>query len=64
MRVMATPLGLHGEEYLLLDFGQGSGEQRWASAAHLIGVVVRFWRDFSNRFRPTVALIHSEHHVF
>lgn len=33
-------------------------------AAHLIEVVVRFWRDFFKKFRATVALVHSEHHAF
>jgi chromosome segregation ATPase len=39
------------------------GLTRWIPAAHLIDVVIRFWRDFFKRFRPTVALVHSEHHV-
>jgi hypothetical protein len=60
----SMPLGLHGEGYLLLDLGEGAGEQRWLPAAHLIEVVVRFWRDFFKRFRPTVALVHSEYHAF
>jgi hypothetical protein len=56
--------GLQGLGCLLLDLGNGAGEGRWLPAAYLLEVVVRFWRDFFRRFKPTVSLVHSEHHPF
>ncbi len=60
----SLPLGLQGEGYLLLDLGEEAGEHRWLPVAQLIEVVVRFWRDFFIKFRPTVNLAHSKHHPF
>ena len=60
----SMPAGLQGEGYLLLDLGEEAGEHRWLPVAHLLEVVVRFWRDFFIKFRPTAALIHSKHHAF
>jgi hypothetical protein len=60
----SLPVGLHGEGYLLLDLGGETGEHRWLPVAHLIEIVVRFWRDFFTQFRPTANLTHSKHHPF
>lgn len=58
------PVGSHGQGYLLLDLGESAGEHRWLPAAHLLEVIVRFWRDFFRKFRPTANLTHSKHHAF
>jgi hypothetical protein len=60
----SIPVGLHGQGYLVLDLGEKAGEHRWIPTAHLIEVVVRFWRDFFKMFLPTVTLTHSKHHAF
>ena len=39
------------------------GDQRYLTAAALLEVIVRFWRDFLMRYRPDLDLIHSVHHV-
>jgi hypothetical protein len=41
-----------GKGHLLLDHGPGSGPHRWQTAASLIDVVVRFWREFFSRHHP------------
>jgi len=38
--------------YLLIDYGAGAGEHRWKTAAALLDVVVRFWREIFARFHP------------
>ena len=42
----------HGPGYLLIDYGAGSGQHRWRTAAALLDVVVRFWREFFARYHP------------
>ena len=58
----SMPIGLQGKGYLLLDLGEDAKEHRWLPAAYLIEIVIRFWRDFFIRFRPTANLNHSKHH--
>jgi hypothetical protein len=41
-----------GKGHLLLDFGAGTGEHRWKTAASLIDAVVRFWRQFFAQYHP------------
>lgn len=55
--------GGYGTAYLLVDLGEGVGEWRLKPAAHLLEVVVRFWRDFFQAYRPEAAVQHSPHHV-
>jgi len=59
----SIPVGPQGEGYLLLDFGEGAGEQRYMTAACLLEVVVRFWRDFFRKYQPALNLPASRHHV-
>jgi hypothetical protein len=42
----------HGKGYLVIDYGEGAGEHRWKTAADLLEVVVRFWREFFARYHP------------
>ena len=42
----------HGNGYLLIDYGEGIGPHRWKTAAALLDVVVRFWREFFARYHP------------
>lgn len=56
-------IGGYGTSYLLVDLGEGIGEARFQPAAHLLEVVVRFWRDFFRTHRPDVTVQHSPHHV-
>lgn len=56
------------EEDGLDEFGEPTdapdgGDQRYLTAAALLEVIVRFWRDFFMRHRPDLKLIHSVHHV-
>lgn len=57
------PMGLNGRGYLLIDYGEGAAEHRWQPAAHLLEVVVRFWRDFFKTYRPAPDIPVSSHHV-
>ena len=45
-------VGPYGQGYLLIDYGEGAGEHRWQPAAHLLEVVVRFWREFFDKYHP------------
>jgi hypothetical protein len=56
-------LGPYGKGYLVLDFGEAAGNQRWLPAAHLLEVVLRFWRDFFLKYLPSEDLPVSRHHV-
>lgn len=56
-------MGPYGHAYLLLDLGEGAGEHRWMSAASLLEVVVRFWRDFFRVYQPSERLPVSRYHV-
>nr|WP_172691320.1 hypothetical protein [Agrobacterium tumefaciens]ASK44685.1 hypothetical protein [Agrobacterium tumefaciens] len=56
-------VGPYGKGYLVIDWGQEAGDQRWLPAAHLLEVVVRFWRDFFQRYLPSADLPVSRHHV-
>ena len=56
-------VGPYGKGYLLIDYGEGAGEHRWMPAAHLLEVVVRFWRDFFKKYRPGEDIPVSKHHV-
>jgi hypothetical protein len=57
-------IGPYGHGYLLIDLGEGAGEdQRYLSAISLIEVCVRFWRDFFRLHRPDIFLEHSTHHT-
>ena len=55
--------GPYGQRYLLIDYGEGSGEHRWQPDAHLMEYVVRFRRDFFRAYRPIADLPVSKHHV-
>jgi hypothetical protein len=41
-----------GKEFLIFDFGPEHAEHRWVPAATLFEVVVRFWRDFFEKYAP------------
>jgi hypothetical protein len=56
-------VGPYGQGYLLIDYGEGAGVHRWQPAAHLLEIVVRFWRDFFRAYRPSADLPASKHHV-
>lgn len=56
-------VGPHGHAYLLLDFGEAAFEHRYRPAVDLLEVVVRFWRDFFNTYRPQMNVTPSKHHV-
>lgn len=56
-------IGPYGQGYLLIDYGEDAGEHRWQPAAHLLEIVVRFWRDFFKAYRPSANLPASKHHV-
>lgn len=56
-------VGPYGRGYLLIDYGESAGEHRWMPAAHLLEVVVRFWRDFFKKYRPNEDIPVSKHHV-
>lgn len=58
----ALPVGLQGGGCLILDLGEADGEHRWLPVAYVIEIVVRFWRDFFMKFRPSETLVHSKHH--
>lgn len=56
-------MGPFGQSYLLIDFGEDAAEHRFYTAAALLEVVVRFWRDFFKKYRPIAAMPVSKHHV-
>lgn len=56
-------VGPYGKGYLVIDCGEDAAENRWLPAAHLLEVVVRFWRDFLRKYRPDLDLPVSKHHV-
>jgi len=56
-------IGPYGEGYHLIDYGEDAGDCRWQSAAHLLEVVVRFWRDFFRTYRRGADLPFSKRHV-
>jgi len=56
-------IGPYGRGYLLIDYGEGAGEHQFQPAAHLLEVVVRFWRDFFRADRPSPDLSESKHHL-
>lgn len=62
IKVYGEGPGVFGAGYLLVDFGEGAGELRWQTAAQLLELVVRFWRDFFANYRPTT-VSPSSHHV-
>jgi hypothetical protein len=53
----------HGKGCLFIDFGEGTGPHRWGTAAALLEVVVRFWRDFFKTHHPSPDLPVSKHHL-
>lgn len=55
-------IGVFGSGYLIIDYGEGAREHRWQSATQLLEIIVRFWRDFFNTYRPTT-MPPSIHHV-
>lgn len=55
-------VGPYGKGYLLIDFGVNS-EPQFRSAAQLLEVIVKFWRDFFKTYRPSIDLPISKHHV-
>ena len=59
----SLPVGQNGEGYLVLDLGEAAGDARWLPAVTVIEVVVRFWRDFFRKFRPSENLPESKYHV-
>jgi hypothetical protein len=42
----------HGNSCLLIDYGEGSGQHRWRTAAALLDEVARFWREFFALHHP------------
>lgn len=56
------------DEFILDEYGEpddaahDGGDQRFMTAASLLEVCVRFWRDFFTKYRPDLTLTHSEHH--
>jgi len=56
-------MGPFGKGYLVIDLGEDAAEQRWLPAAHLLEVVVRFWRDFFRKYLPSDNQPVSPHHV-
>jgi hypothetical protein len=50
--VGAYGLGPYGIPYLVVDHGEGAGEDRFRTVADLLEVVVRFWRDFLRVHSP------------
>jgi hypothetical protein len=66
IRIHGGPLGLgpSGQGCLLIDYGEGAGElHRFQPVAHLLEIVVRFWRDFFWKYRPNMDLPESRYHV-
>jgi len=59
----SLPVGPKGKGYLILDLGKDAGEHRWLPMAHLLEVVVRFWRDFFRFYGPTENVLASRHHA-
>jgi hypothetical protein len=59
----SLPVGANAEGYLVIDIGEAAGETRWLPATHGIEAVVRFWRDFFRKYRPSETLPVSRHHV-
>jgi hypothetical protein len=55
--------GPYGQGYLILDFGEEAGADRWKPAASYLEVVVRFWRDFFRAYLPDPNLPASKHHA-
>jgi hypothetical protein len=49
-----------GKEFLLFDFGPEAAENRWLPAAMLLEVVVRFWREFFEKYAPPLPSETSE----
>lgn len=55
--------GTYGKPYLLVDLGSGLPDDgRFMSAASLLEVVVRFWRDFLRANRPNPDRVDSGNH--
>ena len=42
-------IGPFGKSYLLIDWGEAAGDQRWKTARDLLGDVVKFWDNFFMR---------------
>jgi hypothetical protein len=42
----------HGSGCLLIDYAEGTGTYKSRTAAALLDVVVRFWREFFSRYHP------------
>lgn len=59
----SIPFGKDGKGYLVLDLGENAEEHRWLPAAHLLEVVVRFWRDFFRHYLHETSLPVSVHHA-
>lgn len=57
------PTGPYGKGYLIFDLGEDAQEHRIQPVAHILEVVVRLWRDFLRRYRPTDDIPVSRHHV-
>jgi hypothetical protein len=54
------PYVTDGPEFLIFDFGPEAAEHRWLPAAMLLEVVVRFWREFFEKYAPPVSISKSE----
>lgn len=60
----SMPVGPKGQGYLILDLGEGAApETRWMPVAHILEVVLRFWRDFFRYYRPGEEFPASRHHL-
>jgi hypothetical protein len=60
----SLPVGPEGKGYLLIDFGPEAGDHRWLTAASLLEVVVRFWRDFFRKFHANGPNLPASQHHF
>jgi hypothetical protein len=55
--------GAGGKGSLLIDHGQDAGDHRWMTAASLLEMAVRFWREFFDKYRPLPNLPISRCHI-
>jgi hypothetical protein len=54
------PYVTDGKEFLLFDFGPEAAEHRWMPAAMVLEVVVRFWREFFEKYASPVSTSKSQ----
>jgi hypothetical protein len=59
----SLPVGQDNKGYLLFDLGEEAEEHRFMPVAHVLEAVVRLWRDFMRKHRPSADIPVSRHHV-